>query len=137
MGYTTNFDGIIQFDRELTVEEFRELEDLASEPWESDYYKKFAETRPDSYLQWEPTRDGTGLEWNGGEKFYNYIEWLEWLMTHFFEPKGIRCNGIVNWQGEEIGDLGKITVGNNVVTTEEIKIDKIKCPNCGEEFARE
>lgn len=137
MGYTTQFDGIIQFDRELTVEEMNDLKQLAEEPYESDFFKKFAETKPDAYLQWYPTEDGTGLEWDGGEKFYKYVEWLEWLMQYFFEPKEIRCSGIVNWQGEEIGDVGKITVSNNVVTTEEIKIDTVECPHCGEVFARE
>lgn len=137
MGHTTQFDGILQFDRQLTVDEFNDLKRLAEDEFDSDFYKKFADKKPNSYLQWYPTDDGKGLEWDGGEKFYNYIEWLEWLVEKFFKPKGIKCNGIINWQGEEIGDLGKITVTDNVVSTQEIKIETVECPNCGEVFARE
>jgi len=50
-------------------------------------------TRPDSYsyyCQWVSNKEGTQLEWDGNEKFYGYVEWLNWLIDNFFKPKGIK-----------------------------------------------
>ena len=38
---------------------------------------------PGYWCQWIINNDGD-LEWDGGEKFYNYVEWLKFLITHFF-----------------------------------------------------
>ena len=54
--------------------------------------------------------------WNGGEKFYNYIEWLEYLIKNLLEPWGYALNGEVTWQGEERDDIGKLIVTNNKVS---------------------
>jgi hypothetical protein len=128
MGYTTNFEGVINFDRPLTVVEYRELERLANYDSRDDgYYKQFTdtpETMPDSYLQWQPTHNGLGLEWNGGEKFYDYVHWLRWLIKHYFKPRDIVLNGELRWQGEEIGDVGIINVADSKVTTKELKLEK-------------
>lgn len=134
MGYSTSFNGKINFDRVLTVSELRELEALANYSLQDEEFKKYADSWPQSYLQWSPTEDGQSLEWNGAEKFYDYVEWLEWLMDYYFTPKGIQCNGEMVWQGEEIGDIGKITVDNNVVKSQELKLPPNVCPHCGEKI---
>ena len=71
--------------------------------------------QPGLWLQWVLNESGTELEWNGGEKFYNYIEWLKYLVVHFFEPWGIKLNGEVEWSGEDRSDVGKIVVKDNVI----------------------
>lgn len=71
--------------------------------------------QPGLWLQWVLNDSGTELEWNGGEKFYNYIEWLKYLVVHFFEPWGIKLNGEVEWSGEDRSDVGKIVVKDNVI----------------------
>ena len=71
--------------------------------------------QPGLWLQWVLNDSGTELEWNGGEKFYNYIEWLKYLIVHFFEPWGIKLNGEVEWSGEDRTDVGKIVVKDNVI----------------------
>lgn len=118
MGYTTDFDGRFEFNKPLDVETFN-------------FLKEFADTRHEGseqgseiglYCQWVPTKDGKGLEWDGGEKFYEYVEWLEYLIKEFLAPKGYVLNGEVTWEGEESGDLGKIIVKNNVVKTKEGKV---------------
>ena len=73
--------------------------------------------QPGLWCQWVITDDGDELEWNGGEKFYNYIEWLKYLIDRFFEPWGIKLNGEIEWQGEEMKDRGKIRVIDNVIKT--------------------
>jgi len=71
---------------------------------------------PSLWCQWVPTEDNMGLEWDDGEKFYEYVKWIEYLIEHFLTPWGIKVNGSVEWDGEERGDLGLIKVVDSVVT---------------------
>lgn len=73
--------------------------------------------QPGLWCQWVPTEDGRGIEWNGAEKFYAYVEWLRYLVEHFLTPWGYRLSGTVEWQGEESSDFGRIVVKDSVVTT--------------------
>jgi hypothetical protein len=73
--------------------------------------------QPGLWCQWTPTKDGTGVEWDGGEKFYDYVSWLKYLIKHFYQPWGYTLNGRITWQGEEHGDVGTIIVEDNMVTT--------------------
>jgi len=71
--------------------------------------------QPGLWCQWVPNDGGTAIEWDGGEKFYDYVPWLNYLIEHFLKPWGYVLNGEVGWQGEESGDVGKIIVKNNDV----------------------
>ena len=77
---------------------------------------RVAKGQPGLWCGWCITEDGKFLEWDGGEKFYNYVEWLEYLIKNFFEPWGHKLNGTITWVGEDNSDLGKIEVKKNVVT---------------------
>ena len=73
---------------------------------------------PGLWCQWiieTPTNDEQVLCWDGNEKFYNYIEWLKYLIKHFFSKWDVLLNGEILWKGEENGDIGKIVVTDNVV----------------------
>ena len=70
-------------------------------------------SQPGLWCQW--IINGDYLEWDGGEKFYNYIEWLEYLIKHFFAPLGYVLNGDITWQGEDSDDCGVIQVTDNLV----------------------
>jgi hypothetical protein len=74
-------------------------------------------TQPGLWCQWEPNEDGTEIRWDGGEKFYNYVEWLEYIIKNVLVTHGYTVNGHVKWTGESEDDVGTITVENNVVTT--------------------
>ena len=76
-------------------------------------------SQPGLWCQW--IINGDCLEWDGNEKFYNYIEWLDYLIKHFFEPLGYVLNGDVEWQGEDDEDFGLIHVVDNVVHIQEGK----------------
>jgi hypothetical protein len=78
-------------------------------------YNSPPSTQPGLWCQWILTEDGTQLQWDEGEKFYKYIEWLKYLITNFFEPWGNKLSGNVIYQGEEIVDRGVISVLNNEV----------------------
>lgn len=72
-------------------------------------------TQPGPWCQWRPNDDGTAFLWDDGEKFYNYVEWIVYLVDNFFKPKGYTLNGTVSWIGEEPHDLGRIRILGNVV----------------------
>lgn len=78
------------------------------------HYNYPPKTQPGLWCQW--IIEDNALVWDGNEKFYNYIEWLEYLIKNFFEPCGYKLNGTVEWYGEERSDFGQICVENNNVT---------------------
>jgi hypothetical protein len=78
-----------------------------------------AKTQPGLWCQWVPTSDGTAIEWDGGEKFYDYVEWLEYLIANFLKPWGYVLNGSVEWSGEDRGDVGVIEITNNEVNVKQ------------------
>lgn len=79
--------------------------------------------QPGLWCGWVPNSDGTALEWNGVEKFYNYITWLKYLINQFLKPWGYTVNGEVDWRGEELSDIGRIVVKDNFVSTKESRWD--------------
>jgi hypothetical protein len=72
-------------------------------------------TQPSLWNKWLPTYDGMGIEWSGEEKFYGYTEWLVYLIHKILAPNGYVLNGVVEYSGEEMGDVGEIVVVDNRV----------------------
>ncbi len=144
MGYTTEFKGRFKFNKPLDSETLTFLTKLANtrrmarnlppeygtegefyvdgggfagqdrEPSVIDFNRP-PSTQPSLWLQWEPTQDGKYLEWNGAEKFYSYVEWLEYLIEKVLAPKGYSISGRVMYQGEDDTDAGMIEVRQNRV----------------------
>jgi len=85
-------------------------------------YNQPPQGQPGLWCQWTINKEGTELEWDGGEKFYSYTEWLEYLIKHFFSKWDVILNGEVTWQGEDSGDIGKIVVVDNDVTEKQGRI---------------
>lgn len=81
-------------------------------------------TQPGLWCQWTPSDDRMGIEWDCGEKFYSYTEWLVYLIHKILAPNGYELNGVVTWQGEETGDVGEIIVVNNRVFTQPWKEER-------------
>lgn len=71
--------------------------------------------QPSLWCQWLPTEDGEAIEWDEGEKFYEYVEWIEYIIKHFLTPWGRKLAGKVSWVGEESDDRGVICIVDNVV----------------------
>jgi hypothetical protein len=67
------------------------------------------------WCDWIPTEDHLYLQWNGSDKFYNYVPWLEYIIAKILEPRSYILNGEVKWQGENEEDTGIIKVVNNAV----------------------
>ena len=73
-------------------------------------------TCPGYRCDWCINEEAGVVEWNGGEKFYQYTDWLIYLIENFFEPAGYILNGEFIWIGEDSEDRGKISVVNNKVS---------------------
>ncbi len=80
-------------------------------------YNEPPQGQPGLWCDWQVTDDGAFIQWNGGEKFYDYIKWMAYLVEHFFKPWQRQLNGEIRWQGEAHGDAGVIVVRDNAVTT--------------------
>lgn len=147
MGYTTDFKGGFEINKPLHEElknyltKFsetrrmkRKLDDkfgvegefyvdgggYAGQDRESNIidYNSPPKTQPGLWCQWIPNEDGTEIVWDGGEKFYKYVEWLEYIIKNFLEPEGYVLNGEVYFQGEYYNDNGVIVVEDNKVKIE-------------------
>ena len=138
MGYSTDFYGVFKLNKRLEPEHHAFLKKLSEtrrmarnvDPMygiEGELYVEDDEigvvdhnrppkTQPGLWCQWCPTEDGMGIEWDGGEKFYQYVEWLEYIIIVVLKPRGYVLSGEVRWSGEEQGDVGKIIVNDNKVT---------------------
>ena len=143
MGYTTRFEGSITISPPLNAEEIAYLKAFADSrrmlhahgPYATDTerapgvldYNAPAEGQPGLWCQWVPTDDGTALEWDGNEKFYNATAWMAYLIEHFLAPGaqaigkapgivgGHSLSGLVQAKGEEPGDIWHIVVSRNIV----------------------
>lgn len=155
MGYTTEFNGTFKVEPPLNLAEVTYLKEFAgsrrmkrhSGPYtadtsDGDYgqartsdiieYNRPPPCQPGLWCQWEPTEDGTGIEWNECEKFYEATAWIKYIIEHFlkegclakkvdpekfkeFVPHVVR--GSVNAEGEDSGDLWQINIVDNVVST--------------------
>lgn len=75
-------------------------------------------SQPGLWCQWIPSEDGTTIGWDGGEKFYDYVDWIKYLIDRLLAPWGYKLNGTVTWLGEDPDDRGRIVIADNLVMTE-------------------
>jgi hypothetical protein len=70
-------------------------------------------TQPGLWCQW--IIEGDKVKWDGNEKFYEYLQWIDYLIRTVFEPNGYKLNGTVKWEGESGDDTGTITIKDNKI----------------------
>lgn len=130
MGYSTEFSGRFLLNKPLDEETYKYLIAFSEtrhmkRNWnnikdgiEGEFYVGEDESRvidydhppstqPSLWCQWIPSEDHLGIEWDGGEKFYAYKEWLKYLLKNFLLPKGYILSGIVPWH-DDYGDSGEL-----------------------------
>jgi hypothetical protein len=144
MGYTTEFSGQISINPPLNEQEIEYLCDFCAtrhmERGKGIYYVDASHGHGDNsdvpdynnngklpglWCHWVSTDDGTALEWDEGEKFYNAEEWMRFVIDHFLRPghlapmeflQGHTLNGSILAQGEDINDRWRLIVENNEVS---------------------
>lgn len=114
MGYTTKLYGKFKLSRTLTNEEFKTLIDFSNERHGENSMRFIG--CPGFWCDWAPTADGKNFAWNGKEKFYHHIEWLELIIDKFFEPWNVLLSGNVRWSGEDKKDKGVISIKDSIVS---------------------
>lgn len=154
MGYTTDFAGRIEIEPALNADEIAYLNKFSESrrmdrengpyfvdgdgyagqdngPDEVYSHNNPHPSQPGLWCQWVPTDDGTALEWNGHEKFYNGPEWMQCLIDHFVGSapaakaelpflQGHVCNGTISAQGEDPGDAWLLIVKDNQVFVQDL-----------------
>lgn len=151
MGYTTEFYGAVEIYPPLNEKEKEFLQkfsdsrrmDRKNGPYyvedssflgQSDIYdyNRPPPGQPDLWCHWEPSEDGTKIEWNGAEKFYHAFEWMEYIINHFVGSNPLAKNelpflekhvvhGVIEAQGQERSDHWYLIVENNQVRTEAVQ----------------
>jgi len=150
MGYTTDFEGQIQVNPPLSSEEVEFLKkfsdtrrmDCEQGPYYVDRggfagqddsdklikdYNKPPSGQPGLWCKWEPTDNGTYIRWNEMEKFYDSVEWMQYLIDHFIGAsplakgelpflEGHELSGEIFAQGEDPGDTWKLVVANGIAS---------------------
>ena len=146
MGYTTDFDGEVKTDRPVDDKTYELINGLnrtrrmkrkiEGYGVEGEFYvdpdplscgqdfenpnvidsNNPPSTQPGLWLQWKMMDDRQTIEWDGGEKFYAYTDWMEYIIDKILAPAGYKVNGTIAWSGEEVGDNGEIIVVDNIVT---------------------
>ena len=72
-------------------------------------------TQPGAWCQWVPSKTGDYYGWDGNEKFYDYVEWIKYLVKNWFTPHEYKLNGRVSWFGEDREDMGRIDIMDNEI----------------------
>ena len=120
-GYQTDFSGEFTIDPPLPPEVTAAINAFCSERHEEDFQKAHG-LEFSYYCQWLVEPAGDSLSWDGSEKFYEYEVWLQYLLDTFIIPSGVVMEGDVTWDGEEQGDVGMLSVKDNVLTVKQGRI---------------
>ena len=114
MGYDTKFSGAVKLSRALTIAEASAILEANNDP------DSIQGEHPRSYMQWVPTQSLDHIVYDGNEKFYEYVDWMKWLVN-YLKGIGITADGEIDWSGDQAGDTGTIVVANSEVTVRDHK----------------
>ena len=148
MGYTTTFSGNIHVSPPLNAAEVAYINKFSETrrmnrkngPYFVDGTGDFGQGKdkdvidynsPDSsqpglWCQWVSTKNGKKIKWNGGEKFYKSVAWMQYIIEHFLKEdalgkeelaffKSHTLNGIIKAYGEDSEDRWTLAVKDNEV----------------------
>lgn len=154
MGYTTEFEGYVTISPALDFQEIDYLNKFSDSRRmhreEGPFYvdgpgfmgqdrtstvineDKPDPSQPSLWCSWVPSKDGTTIGWNGGEKFYNAVEWMRYIIQTFLTskpPKELpffkyhRVDGEIYAQGQESDDKWLLQVENNKVVVKQGRVN--------------
>lgn len=134
MGYTTTFKGQLSFTTELTASQLVKLNSILGEDCRDhpEWKKKDL-----GYIQFELTKDFTGIQWDGSEKFYDAVDITNLvieLMKKEYPNFGLK--GKLAAQGEDSDDRWFLLIQDGKAVKEDIPLatDEIICPECNHLF---
>jgi hypothetical protein len=140
MGYSTEFQGRLEFTRELKASELALLGSMMGEDCRD--HPEWGEGLPGfgslNFVHFRICRDFGGIEWDGSEKAYGTMEIVN-LITHLMRKQfpDFQLKGIIHAQGEDFDDRWELRI-NSVGTAYQAKLELkgkiIECPNCEQKF---
>lgn len=97
------------------IEDLEETEDTNFDIWSLSNYNEPPFKCPGLWSDWILEKNGSILTWNGNEKSYDMVAWVQFLIKYIFAPNGHTVNGEINFQGEREPDSGKFIFKNNIL----------------------
>lgn len=78
-------------------------------------YNQPPKGQPSLWCQWELRSDSNGdyLEWDGNDKFYCYIEWIQYIID--LTKDKYELNGTVSYINENFNDKGTINIERSTI----------------------
>lgn len=130
MGYSTDFEGTLKFNRELSASEIAQVSDWLNDDMDTPRsdeladklgYEKGSKFR-DGYVDLEINKEFSGLKWNGAEKTYGMVDSLNVILHGLskFEPP-VSLEGSMMAYGEERSDVWKIEIKDGKAVRVEVK----------------
>lgn len=134
MGYSTDFDGTLEFTKEPTASQLATIksyfgEDFRDHPeWGHDGY----------YIDLELSSDFLGIQWDGSEKTYDMIGTINFIIREMkkMDPD-LGLTGSLHAQGEDFDDRYDIVIGDDGFAHKKEIIrtgTKVQCPHCEQHF---
>lgn len=135
MGYSTQFEGILAFAAEPTAAQLGRLNEIFGEDCR-DHPEWSAPGL--YYIDLELTKDFSGIKWNGAEKTYGMVEFVN-LVTRLMREQWpeFRLTGALLAQGEEVGDIWRLVIDDAGIASKQavaIEGKVVRCPHCEESF---
>ena len=132
MGYTTNFGGELWLSNPLPKNEVKEINEVLTTTRHDHKLLRGNMERPfpSIWNQWiiNDSYSTQSLVWDGNEKFYNYIGWLDYIIRNYMIPNDIYLNGRIQWIGEDKNDIGVIYSDDNFIDIEYTQLSELN-PN--------
>jgi NAD-dependent DNA ligase len=144
MGYSTEYQGVLKFGKELTASQLGILNEILDTD-----FRDLGEDVRDSLIQGKTyltyinlilTDDFSGITWNGAEKSHSMIEAVyavtRWMQLQAPNCKDFTLIGTIHCQGEDMDDRWDLVMvdgmAKKVMTPQ--SGTKIQCPHCEESF---
>lgn len=136
MGYSTNFDGRLEFSNEPTVKQIAALNAMFGEDCRE--HPEWA-AKGLSYIDLEFTEDFLAVRWNGAEKTYD-LDKLVNVVTVQMRNKwpDFSFTGSLLAQGEETKDRWRLVIGPDGMASKVPVVEKsgqVQCPHCHQHFS--
>jgi len=137
MGYSTEFSGQLTFTCPMDGEKLGYLNQFLDAENPDDHADWI---KPDSrygYIDFELTKDFTGIKWNGAEKTYYAVESINIILANMqAKYPDFGLSGVLLAQGEDVEDRWELAIVDGKAVHRDAPHTgmKVTCPHCDEIF---
>jgi len=136
MGYTTRFTGELKFTHEISVPQLKKLQSMFGEDCRD--HPDWGDSQGLYYVDFEMTKDYTGLQHSGAEKSYDAERQVNVILLEMRkEWPEFGLSGQLLAQGEDMEDRWALVIeADGMAHRRKIAITgkRVKCPDCGHKF---